>query len=297
MKILITGSNGQLGSQFKEILNKGTTEINYIDDIYKKSQAFAYDVDTLDITNLKTCIIIFNKIKPDTVINFAAYTNVDACEENADLALKVNSLGARNVAIASQSVGAKLLHISTDYVFDGQATVPYREFDLPNPQSIYGKTKLLGENYVKEFCDKYFIIRTAWLYGYNGKNFVKTIINLAKEKDFIEVVDDQKGNPTNVEDLAYHILKIALTEEYGIYHCSGEGICSWYDFAKKIVEYARIDCEVKPTTSDKFIRPAKRPSFSALDKMMLRNTVGNEMRYWEDALKVYIEKLRKDGLI
>lgn len=297
MKILITGSNGQLGSQLKEILNKGTTEINYIDNIYKKSQVFACDVDSLDITNLETCIIIFNEIKPDIVINSAAFTNVDACEENADLAFKVNSLGARNVAIASQKVGAKLVHISTDYVFDGQATVPYREFDLPNPQSIYGKTKLLGENYVKEFCDKYFIIRTAWLYGYNGKNFVKTIINLAKEKDFIEVVDDQKGNPTNVEDLAHHILKIALTEEYGIYHCSGEGLCSWYDFAKKIVEYAKIDCEVIPTTSDKFIRPAKRPSFSALDKMMLRSTVGNEMRYWEDALKVYIEKLGKDGLI
>lgn len=297
MRIIITGAKGQLGSQLVDIIKNGYSEIGEIDKLYKYAQVFAFDSNELDISDYKKCLNIFENIKPDIVINCAAYTNVDLCEQNIDLAFNVNSLGARNMAIASRKIGAKLVHISTDYVFDGQAMAPYREFDLPNPQSIYGKTKLFGENYIREFCDKYFIIRTAWLYGYNGKNFVKTIINLAKEKEFIEVVDDQRGNPTNVEDLVHHILKIALTEEYGLYHCSGEGICSWYDFAKKIIEFVGIDCEVRPTTSDKFIRPAKRPKFSALDKMMLRNTVGNEMRYWEDALKVYIDNIRKVGLL
>jgi dTDP-4-dehydrorhamnose reductase len=160
-----------------------------------------------------------------------------------------------------------------------------------SPTSVYGKTKLAGENFVREFCSRYFIIRTAWLYGYNGNNFVKTIIKAAKERGSLTVVHDQVGNPTNAEDLAHHILKVASTEQYGTYHCTGNGECSWYEFACKIVEFANIDCKVEPVTSEQYVRPAKRPEYSSLDNMMLRCTVGDEMRPWEEALKMFISNL------
>lgn len=291
MKILITGAKGQLGSQIVEIINKGKSEIGEIQPTLKNAEARGIDIGDLDITKLGDVQAYIKAFNPDVIINPAAYTNVDGCENNEELAFKANAIGARNLAIAAEQAGAKLIHISTDYVFQGNGTKPYREYDLPSPVSIYGKTKLAGENYVKEFCSRSFIVRTAWLYGYNGKNFVKTIINTAKEKGHLDVVDDQRGNPTNAEDLAHHILKIALTEEYGIYHCTGNGECSWYDFANKIVEYAGIDCTVTPITSDKLIRTAKRPAYSSLDNMMLRCTVGDEMRQWQDALKMFIEKI------
>ena len=234
---------------------------------------------------------------PNIAINCAAYTNVDSCEDNYELAFKVNSLGARNLAIACEKIKAKLIHISTDYVFEGNGQVPYKEYDLNNPVSVYGKSKLLGERYVKEFCSRYFIVRTSWLYGYSGNNFVKTIIKAAKEKRQLQVVDDQIGNPTNAEDLAYHILKLLLTEEYGIYHCTGSGECSWYDFACKIVEFSNIDCKVDRMKSDKLNRKAKRPYFSSLDNMMLRCTIGDEMRNWQEALKVFINTLRENNLL
>lgn len=291
MKILITGAKGQLGSQIVRILSDGNSELGIIDERYKNAEIYKTDSDDLDITNLEDVLAYIDNIKPDIIINPAAYTNVDGCEGDYDTAFKVNSLGARNVAIASEKAGAKLLHISTDYVFEGNSSRPYREFDLTSPVSIYGKTKLLGEEYVKQFCSRYFIIRTAWLYGYNGKNFVKTIIRAAREKGHLDVVDDQRGNPTNAEDLAWHILKVALTEEYGIYHCTGKGECSWYDFAKRIVEYAGIECVVNPIKSDKLDRAAKRPCYSSLDNMMLRSTIGDGMRQWEDALKIFVKKV------
>lgn len=291
MKILITGGNGQLGSQIYEILKTGTSELGSVSSVYKDSEVIAADVDKLDITCINSVRSFLNEFKPDIVINSAAYTNVDGCEENSELAFKVNSIGSRNLAVVCEEIKAKLIHISTDYVFTGDGNKPYKEYDIPCPISVYGKTKLMGEEYMKSFCSRYFIVRTAWLYGYNGKNFVKTIIKAAKEKGSLEVVDDQRGNPTNAEDLAYHILKLALTEEYGIYHCTGTGECSWYDFACKIVEYSGINCEVKPITSEKLTRAAKRPSYSSLDNMMLRCTVGDEMRQWEEALKIFIDKV------
>ena len=160
------------------------------------------------------------------------------------------------------------------------------------PVSAYGTTKLLGEEYVRDFCSKYFIVRTAWLYGYFGKNFVYTIMRAGKERGKLTVVNDQKGNPTNAEDLAYHLLKLALTEEYGVYHCTGEGECTWYDFACKIIEYAGIDCKVLPVTSEEYKTPAKRPEYSSLDNMMLRCTIGNNMREWKDALKVFMDNYK-----
>ncbi|MNI44423.1 dTDP-4-dehydrorhamnose reductase [compost metagenome] len=192
------------------------------------------------------------------------------------------------MAIISNEVNAKVVHVSTDYVFSGEGTVPFKEYDETIPVSVYGKTKLAGEKFVREIADKYYIIRTAWLYGYEGSNFVYTIIKAGKEKGYLTVVDDQRGNPTNAEDLAHHMLKVAVTEEYGTYHCTGTGECSWYDFASKIIEFSNIDCKVDPVTSNDYVRAAKRPSYSSLDNMMLRVTVGDEMRKWEDALKVFL---------
>lgn len=292
IKILVTGAKGQLGSQIIETLRKGYSKIGKIDDSYTNADIIGIDIKDLDITNLNDTIEFINQIKPDIIISPAAYTNVDACEANCDDAFKVNAIGARNMAIAAENVGAKLIHISTDYVFKGDGKTPYREYDVPDPVSVYGKSKLLGEKYVEKFCSKYFIIRTAWLYGYNGKNFVKTIMKAGLDKGHLDVVDDQRGNPTNAEDLAHHILKIAITDEYGIYHCTGNGECSWYDFACKIIEYSRINCTVSPIKSDKLNRAAKRPSYSSLDNMMLRCTVGDEMRDWDTALKMFIENIK-----
>ena len=295
MKILITGSKGQLGNELKDIINKGYSEIGKVSKVIKNSQVFDLDVDKLDITDLKSVKNILNKIKPDVVINCAAATNVDGCESDEDFAFKVNALGPRNLAMVCEEIGAKLVQVSTDYVFSGIGEKPLTEYDLTAPYSVYGKTKLLGENYVREFCSKYYIVRTAWLYGYVGHNFVYTMRRLGKEKDSINVVNDQIGNPTHANDLAYHILKLIETDEYGVYHCTGKGECSWYDFAKMIIELSGEECIVNPCTSEEYKTPAKRPEYSSLDNMMLRNTVGDEMRNWQDAIKSFIENLKVRG--
>lgn len=295
MKILITGSKGQLGNELKDIINKGYSEIGKVSECINNSQVFDFDVDKLDITDLKSVKNVLNTIKPDVVINCAAATNVDGCESDEDFAFKVNSLGPRNLAIVCEEIGARLVQVSTDYVFSGVGEKPLTEYDLTAPYSVYGKTKLLGENYVREFCSKYYIVRTAWLYGYVGHNFVYTMRRLGKEKDSINVVNDQIGNPTHANDLAYHILKLIETDEYGVYHCTGKGECSWYDFAKMIIELSGEECIVNPCTSEEYKTPAKRPEYSSLDNMMLRNTVGDEMRNWQDAIKSFIENLKVRG--
>lgn len=295
MKILITGSKGQLGNELKDIINKGYSEIGKVSECINNSQVFDFDVDKLDITDLKSVKNVLNTIKPDVVINCAAATNVDGCESDEDFAFKVNALGPRNLAMVCEEIGVKLVQVSTDYVFSGIGEKPLTEYDLTAPYSVYGKTKLLGENYVREFCSKYYIVRTAWLYGYVGHNFVYTMRRLGKEKDSINVVNDQIGNPTHANDLAYHILKLIETDEYGIYHCTGKGECSWYDFAKMIIELSGEECIVNPCTSEEYKTPAKRPEYSSLDNMMLRNTVGDEMRNWQDAIKSFIENLKVRG--
>lgn len=291
MRVLVSGAYGQLGNELINILKSGKSEIGKIDAFYEGCEVIAADVDNFDITNPKIIEDFLNSHKPDIVINCAAMTNVDGCETAVEGAMKVNALGPRNLAIACNKFNIKLVHVSTDYVFAGDNKVPYREWDLCNPQSIYGKSKYMGEEFVKQFCKRYFIIRTAWLYGYVGGNFVKTMLKLGKERDEIKVVSDQFGNPTNANDLAYHILKIAQTEEYGTYHCTGTGETSWCLFAKKIMEYAGISCKVVPCTTEELPRPAKRPAFSSLDNLMLKSTVGDEMRPWDEALKFYIKNL------
>jgi len=289
MKILITGSNGMLATQVITDLNRGYTELGEIPAALKGAQLLLADVDTLDITDKAAVEAFMAENKPDIVINCAAYTNVDGCETNQDTAFMVNAIGSRNLAMGCENIGAKLVHVSTDYVFRGDEPTPRREYDMPWPISAYGKTKYAGEEFVRQYCKKSFIVRTAWLYGYNGKNFVKTMVWLAKEKGGAKVVNDQHGNPTNAADLSHHLLKIAASEEYGTYHCTGNGECTWFEFAAEIARLAGYEGVMSPCTSEEFPTPTKRPAYSSLDNMMLRVTVGDEMRHWKDALKAYFD--------
>ncbi len=294
MKILITGANGQLGSELASCLKNGKSEIGTLQKEVLNAEYKLTDIPEFDITNLGDVSQFICEFKPDVIINCAAYTNVDGCEANETDAMRLNALGPRNLAIAAQKIGAKLIHISTDYVFNGEVkTAPVSEYELPCPKSIYGKTKLLGEEYAREFCKKTMIIRTAWLYGYIGKNFVKTIANAAQNRSELTVVNDQIGNPTNAADLAHHILKLCTSEEYGVYHCTGEGICSWFDFATEIVRLSGANSKVLPCTSAEYKQnnpnSADRPAYSALQNRMLECTVGNEMRDWKDALECYFK--------
>lgn len=293
MKILITGCNGQLGTELQAQLRRGESELGPIPDRLKNATVLPVDVDQLDITDRAEVVNFVRRHQPDTIINCAAFTNVDGCETSKDAAFKVNALGPRNLAIAADKINARLIHVSTDYVFSGEGDTPLDECDLPAPRSAYGTTKLLGEQYVQRFCRRHFIVRTAWLYGYNGKNFVKTMINAGKKFGKLTVVNDQLGNPTNAADLAHHILKLAVSHEYGTYHCTGNGICSWYDFAAEIIRLAGVEATVAPCTTAEYAaahpEAASRPAWSALDNRMLRCTVGDEMRPWQQALAAYFE--------
>ena len=292
-RILITGCKGQLGTEIQKQLRLGHSEIGSIPESLKHAEAVPIDLDTLDLSKLSEVKEYVRNVNPDLIINCAAFTNVDGCETNHDVAFQANALGPRNLAIAAEECGAKLIHVSTDYVFDGKdnGKVPRDESDRPNPISAYGSTKLAGEEFVKAFCSRYFIVRTAWLYSYYGKNFVKTIVNAAKKTGALEVVNDQCGNPTNAADLAHELLQLADTAEYGLYHCTGEGICSWYDFASEIVKDAGIEATVAPISTEgykqKHPQSADRPAWSALDNRMLRCTIGNEMRDWRTALEEF----------
>lgn len=279
MKVLITGANGQLGIE----LSKQLEVLSELYEVVKTNR------NTLDISNLE---LVKEKIfleKPDVVINCAAHTAVDLCEEDIDNAYKVNAIGPRNLAITCEKVGAKFVQVSTDYVFDGKGEIPYKEDDITCPNSIYGKSKLMGEQFTKEFCSKYFIVRTAWLYG-NGNNFVKTMLKLSENNKELNVVNDQYGSPTSTVDLAKSIIELINTEYYGIYHGTCEGQCSWYDFAKKIFEINNIDIKVNPVTSEDFKRPAPRPQYSVLDNFMFKLVGLNSFRNWEDALKEYLKE-------
>ena len=293
MKILITGSNGQLGNELQDIIRKGYSEIGEVSEQIKSAKVIAVDVDKFDITNESQVNEVITMEKPDIVINCAAYTNVDGCEEHKDAAMAVNAIGPKNLAKACEMIGAKFVQVSTDYVFEGTGNVPFIEDSNLNPQSEYGRTKLEGENFTKEFCSRHFIVRTAWLYGYGGNNFVYTMRKLGATKDSLMVVDDQRGNPTHANDLAHHILKMIETENYGVYHCTGKGECSWYDFATEIMRLSNLNCNVNPCTTEEFPRPAKRPEYSSLDNKMLRETIGDDMRDWKEAIKSFIDKVSK----
>ncbi len=295
MKIMITGCHGQLGNELQSILSSGKSEIGAAPAAVLGAQILPVDIDTLDISDMAAVSEYVNNNHPDVIINCAAMTNVDGCESDYETAFKVNALGVKNLAVCAENIGAKLIHVSTDYVFAGNGKRPYCEWDKVDPQSVYGASKALGEKYALSYCKKSFVVRTSWLYGYIGKNFVKTVRRVIKSNGGIGVVCDQRGNPTNANDLAHHLLKLAVTEEYGIYHCTGEGECSWYDFAVKIAEYSGLGDTVTACTTEeynvKFNVPTKRPEYSSLRNLALECTVGNEMRDWQEALKEYISKV------
>lgn len=274
MKILITGAEGQLGRDLIKVLSG-------------EHQLFPFDLD-LDITDYSKVISTIPSIKPDLVIHAAAMTDVDGCELNPDQAFKVNALGTQNVALACSESNAKIVYLSTDFVFDGRKREPYTEFDTPNPLSIYGKSKLAGENYVTSLLPNHYITRTAWLYGKEGKNFVKSILRLAEEKGELRVVNDQVGSPTYSYDLAAMIAKIIETDFFGIYHVTNAGSVSWYEFAQKILEIAgKGGVKIIPITSDELNRPAPRPTYSVLRNYVLELRGIGKMRHFEEALKDY----------
>ena len=276
MKVIITGAKGQLGLELAKQLKCNS-----------KYEVVTTDRTELNIVDIKQVSDFLSKQKPDVVINCAAHTAVDLCETDIENAYRINALGPRNLAIACEKIGAKLVQVSTDYVFNGNGTRPYREDDMTSPNSVYGTSKLMGENFVKEFCSKYFIVRTAWLYG-DGNNFVRTMIKLSETNKELNVVDDQVGSPTSTVDLSKAIINLIDTEYYGIYHGTCEGQCSWYEFAKKIFEIKNIDIEVNPVTSEEFKRPAPRPAYSVLDNFMFKLVDLNTFRQWEDSLEEYL---------
>lgn len=277
MKILITGANGMLAKAVKEK--------------FANEDLILTDSNELDITVEKSVMEKVKEINPEYVINCAAYTAVDKAEEDKELAKKVNSLGVENLAKACRNTGATLIHVSTDYVFDGELDINkvYREDDKTGPVTVYGITKLSGEQKLIENCDKYYIFRTAWLYG-EGNNFVRTMLKLGSEKEEINVVSDQHGSPTYTEDLA-NIIYQAIEKKipYGIYHATNQGYTTWYDFTKEIFKKANCNCRVNPVTSEQFVRPAKRPKNSMLskDKLLVQ---GIEIPMWIDALDRYLKK-------
>jgi dTDP-4-dehydrorhamnose reductase len=289
MKILITGAYGQLGSELKE-LEMQFPEYDFL----------FTDIDSLDITSEEAVEVFFEKNSPEYVVNCAAYTAVDKAETEVELAEKVNAVAPKILAGFSKQFGAKLIHVSTDYVFDGNANQPYVESDSVNPQGVYGKTKLAGElNCLKENPET-IVIRTSWLYSEFCNNFVKTMLRLGSERDEVKVVFDQVGTPTYAADLANAIIEIIRISEKdsakfipGVYHYSNEGVISWYDFAKAIFEIQELDCEVHPVLSVEFPTRAKRPHFSVLNKSKIRDNFGFKIPYWRDSLKVCINKLNE----
>lgn len=277
-KLLITGCGGQLGRALNKEYEGGQAEI------------INTDVPDLDITDLDAVIGLVRAKKPDVIINCGAMTAVDLCESEYDKAFRINAIGARNLAIAAGQTGAKLFQISTDYVFSGEADKPYIETDQPDPQSVYGSTKLAGEQFVREFADRYFIIRTAWLYG-EGKNFVATMLRLAESHDQVRVVKDQVGTPTSAAELAKMIHVLEPTENYGLFHGTCEGYCSWAEFAEEIFRQAGKATQVEHITTEEFGAVAKRPAYSVLDNQMLRMTTDFQMSDWKDALSMYMKTI------
>jgi len=278
MKILVTGANGQLGRELVLLPAPRDTEI------------VGFTREELDITDLGQCRSVIQSHKPDAIIHCAAYTKVDQAESEPDEAYRVNTYGTRNAALAAEEVGAKFVYISTDYVFDGRADKPYREYDRTDPQTVYGRSKLAGEQLVQSLSSRYFIVRTSWVYGKHGANFVKTMLKLAEERDRLKVVHDQIGSPTYTLDLARFLLELVKSDYYGIYHASNSGVCSWYEFAKAIFEERRLNVHVEPCTTEEFPRPAPRPAWSVLDHGAIRAHGFEPLRPWREALRDYLNE-------
>ncbi|MGC8808764.1 MAG: dTDP-4-dehydrorhamnose reductase [bacterium] len=276
MKILVLGARGMLGQDLVPLLS-----LNY--------EAIARDIQDFDITNAQRVEEEILRLKPQVVINAAAYTDVDGCESNRELALSVNAKGAGNIAQACALIQAKLIHLSTDYVFDGSSADPYQEDDRPNPLNVYGLSKLQGELAIKESGAAYLIIRTQWLYGAHGRNFVDTIIKAAQKEKELRVVNDQRGSPTYTKDLSSAIKEILEKNAQGIIHVANSGSCTWYEFAKEILQQLGMkQIPIKPISSAELARPAKRPANSVLNCQKFEKISGRKMRPWQEALRDYL---------
>jgi dTDP-4-dehydrorhamnose reductase len=281
MVVLVTGASGQLG-QAIQFIAKYHSEIKFV---------FCSSSD-LDISNKENCQTVFQNTKPDFCINAAAYTAVDKAESERNKAELINVLGSKNIAEACNQFDVKLIHISTDFVFDGSNDKPYTETQITNPKGVYGQTKLDGEKAIQQEFSKYYIIRTSWVYSQFGNNFMKTMLRLASERTALSVVNDQIGTPTNAVDLAEALVQIILSanqqptnDNYGIYNFSNEGECSWYDFAKKIFEINNVSIDLSAITTEQFPTPAQRPKYSVLDKSKIKTTFGITIKTWEESLK------------
>ena len=277
---MVTGVKGQLGHDVvNELAKRGHTPIGV-------------DVEEMDITDASAVEKEMKKEPLDAVIHCAAYTAVDAAEDNREICMRVNAEGTRNIARVCRELDLKMVYISTDYVFDGEGERPWEPDDPRDPLNVYGESKYQGELAVEEYLEKYFTVRIAWVFGVNGKNFIKTMLRLAESQKEINVVNDQIGSPTYTYDLAVLLVDMVETEKYGRYHATNEGLCTWYEFAKEIFRQAEVDIRVNPVSSDEFPAKAKRPHNSRMDKRKLVRNGFRPLPPWQDALKRYLEIIR-----
>ena len=280
MRVVVTGVGGQLGYDVvKELGARG-------------HEAIGIDVAELDITDGAAVAAFFESTRPDALIHCAAYTATEKAEDEPDVCYAVNATGTQNLAKACKSIGAKMLYISTDYVFDGKGNTPFKIDDAIAPLSVYGKTKYDGEVFVRELLDAYFIVRISWVFGINGKNFIRTMLKLAEQRDTVSVVSDQIGSPTYTKDLSPLLCDMIESEKYGTYHATNEGYCSWFDLATETFLAAGLDMNVVPVTSDAFPSKIKRPENSRLDKSTLDKNGFSRLPDWKDAVKRYVAELK-----
>jgi dTDP-4-dehydrorhamnose reductase len=280
MKILLLGHKGMLGSDL-------------LFQLGKKHEIIGLDKDEIDIASAAECRRAINENKPDIVVNTAAYTDVDGCEKAKDECFTVNAEAVKNIAESCREKNIRIIHFSTDYVFDGNGNEPYKEDSLCNPINVYGASKLAGERYLQEFSNNYILIRTAWLYGKNGKNFVRTILEAARTKNKLEVVDDQTGSPTYTRDMAVAVDLLIERNITGIFHITNRGSCSWFQFAEKILQDEGITgVQVLPIKSGQLKRPAKRPAYSVLSMQKFIAATGKAMQPWQLALQDYLQNMK-----
>lgn len=282
MKILVTGASGQLGHDLVKELNK------------RKHKVIGVGSKDLNITDCDAVMSKLSEIRPDAVMHCAAYTAVDNAEDDKDRCNEVNHIGTENVARACAEIGAKMLYLSTDYVFSGDGEKPWEPDDAVNPLNTYGLTKYLGEEAVRKYVKNHFIVRISWVFGINGKNFVKTMLRLGKEREQLTVVCDQIGSPTYTVDLARLLADMIVTEKCGTYHATNEGLCSWYEFACAIMAKAGLKAKVLPVTSAEYPAKAKRPFNSRMSKDKLTESGFERLPYWEDALDRYLIELEEN---
>lgn len=280
MKVLVTGTKGQLGYDVvNELEKRGHT-------------AVAVDIEEMDITDAVSVERVITEAEVEAVIHCAAYTAVDAAEDNVEICRRVNAEGSKNIAKVCKKLDLKMIYISTDYVFDGEGERPWEPDDERHPLNVYGQTKYEGELAVEKYLEKYFIVRIAWVFGVNGKNFIKTMLKLSETHEELNVVDDQVGSPTYTYDLAVLLVDMVESDKYGRYHATNEGLCTWYEFAKEIFRQAGVEVKVNPVTSDMFPAKAKRPKNSRMSKEKLDANGFHRLPTWQDALERYLSEIR-----